>query len=561
MSGAKFLAIDIETTGLTWKDSILTVGASWDAPTGIQSQAWSLGMTDLFHAPYSAPLFITELADLCRQAEVIAMHNTVFDLSYLLGHGYLRVEDVKGKIFDTLVTARMTKARNSLSLENLCREYKIGEEWWSKFKGNRKNLRSIDVASVLQYNQIDAENTLHLARILWGESVQLYGEDFTRHESDFCRLMAEVRVRGKKLDQDATVQHWRDLNDKRRELLREVIFPVQIQGPNDRTGLIKYLRMQGYQDHQLSFTDKGNVSVNEDTLEKLAATAKGEVKKVLEAILEVRHIEKITSTYLIPFLEEHADDEFRIHPSYTVGGTTTFRLSSQNPNAQNVPRELNQIIWDQYLSADYSQAELRLAAAYACERPLAEAFHAGKDIHSETALLMFGEVDPDKRKIAKNINFCTLYGGGAKTLEERYHVPYQQGIKFIEKHRKVYPQLHRFTKLAQKKWEEEGYIKLVTGKRIFATRDDLKRAYKAFNNLIQGGVGELVKESMLALDQRGAKIIGQIHDSVEFQVGTVEEATIKEVMETILPEALAKRTHPPIRMRVDVEFKGGNHRE
>lgn len=552
----KFLAVDIETTGLMWRDSILTVGAAWDAPTGIETKAWSISMADLYNAPSSPVIFTQELLNLCQAADVIAMHNTTFDLSYLMGSGYIRAGDVKGKIFDTLVTARMTGPRNSLSLDNLCRDYSIGESWWQNLKSKRGSLGRVDVETVLRYNQEDAKNTLLLAHKLWDESIAIYGQEFTLHESDFCRLLAEVRVRGKKLDLVSVKEYWRTLTLKRRQVLQEILWPNQITGPNDRTNLLRYLKRKNYSDTQLVYTEKGNESFSDSALTQIMEKASGEVKEVLEAVLEIRHTEKILSTYIVPYLEEHADDGGYIHASYTVGGTVTYRLSSQNPNAQNVPRELSGHLWEPYTSADYSQAELRLATAYAQEKSLAKAFGEGADIHNETARLMFGEVTPERRKIAKNINFAVLYGGGARTLEERYDVPYDDGVRFIQKHRKIYPQLHKFTRLAEEAWKERGYIRLVSGKRIYATQDDLRRAYKAFNNLIQGGIAELVKDSMLKLDARGAKIVGQVHDSIEIESGSTDDETIREVMESVLPENISGRTNPAIKLKVDIEVKG-----
>jgi DNA polymerase-1 len=279
---------------------------------------------------------------------------------------------------------------------------------------------------------------------------------------------------------------------------------------------------------------------------------------VCRAVQRLRHNEKILSTYLIPLLEEHADAADLIHPSYTVGGTVTYRLSSSNPNGQNMPRELTSVLWTPYLSADYSQAELRLAAAYAQEPALAQAFNQGLDVHLDTARRMFGDEQARaKRKVAKNINFATLYGGSAKTLHIRYDIPLHEAYEFVRLHRKIYPALHRATRTAQEVWAQRGYLKLITGKRIYATPDDLERGYKAFNNIIQGGVGELVKEAMLALDAQGIPMIGQVHDAIEFPVDA-DRAAIAAVMDNILPEPIATRTHPPIRMQIDFETKGSD---
>ena len=113
--------------------------------------------------------------------------------------------------------------------------------------------------------------------------------------------------------------------------------------------------------------------------------------------------------------------------------------------------------------------------------------------------------------------------------------------------------------MAQTTWQERGYVKLITGKRIYATKNDLQRSYKAFNNIIQGGVAELVKEAMLTLDGMGIPMLGQEHDAISFPI-EVEREPIAEVMNNVLPEAISSRTIPPIKMRVDFDVKG-THRE
>ena len=559
MTTPKLLSLDLETTGLGFNSDIISIAcaANWGGESPLV-KSWLVNGGDLFSKPTPIPVIVDELACLIDQAEVVALHNAAFDLSFLFGKGLLLPSRVKGKVFDTLSTARMTGPRDSVSLDNLCSFYKLGTDRWRAMKKARGNLSRLSVASVLEYNELDAINTLALAEILWKEAIAIYGQDFTLRESDYCRVMAEVRVRGKHLDREAMQSYEERSLRERRRLLKYILFPLQIEGPNDRMGLIKYLKRMGFYD--FTMTEKGNESVGKDQLDdiikRLEIVGTKQTIMVCRAVQRLRHSEKILSTYIQPLIEEHADAQDTIHPSFCVGGTVTFRLSSSHPNGQNMPRELAYILWTPYLSADYSQAELRLAAAYAQEPNLAQAFADGLDVHLDTAKRMFGEARAkEMRHTAKQINFCSLYGGGANTLSQRFNVPIEDAGEFLRLHRQVYPPLYRATRLAQTTWQERGYVKLVSGKRIYATRDDLERGYKAFNNIIQGGVGELVKEAMLQLDALGIPMIGQVHDAVEFPLD-VDREVVRSVMDNILPDSIATRTIPPIQMRVDFDVKG-----
>lgn len=887
----KILSIDIETSGLSWSSDIVSIGTArtFAVPDGQGEhpaiESWSITGSDLFVQPTPIPVVVDRLGALIEEAEIVTMHNASFDLAFLLGKGLLTSNQVKGKLLDTLLTARMTGPRSSLSLASLCDEYKIGDSRWRGMKRWRANIQAVPMESVLEYNGLDALHTLSLAETLWPESTKIYGSAFTLRESDYCRIMAEIRCRGKPLDRPSVQRYTETVLRARRRMLKYILFPCRIQGPNDRTGLIKYLKRSGL-DSIIPTTEKGNDSVSKDALDEIITYLKvwksKEQLTVCLTVKKIRHMEKILSTYLHPLMEEHADVNDLVHPAYTVGGTVTYRLSSSHPNGQNMPRELSHVLWTPYISADYSQAELRLAAAYAQEPNLAQAFADGKDVHLETAALMFGK-DKAKanRQTAKSTNFAcvpmttqaltptgwktyyelevgdlvmghrnenlvwtpvlekvyynqaplvelsnayfkavttpnhrwwgkkrrdgglkgryeedsfvttdnvnsehtlyvsypaltdhlldiapneaaivaylhvegcikrsaytgrtsqakgkrvgfvgyihqskpngiaeikkvldgipyrtfprkqdslltfsldpnylrdlwrrsmldtytleqfvlsldptqrsaffkavwvaegcasrntfftnkgttldalrlcaflegynptyqdnrkcigvclgkpyvtgqrltlqpldpapvwcirtatetwvmkqdqqisltgnTLYGGGPTTLVTRFKYQYDDALNFLRLHRQTYPRLHKYTRKAQQVWEKRGYVTLVSGKRLWATKDDLQRSYKAFNNVIQGGVGELVKEAMMQIDAVGIPMIGQIHDSVEFPLNfgqsTVKETvdakeTVEEIMNGILPETISTRTHPPIQMKVEFEKKG-----
>lgn len=555
MNPPRMCAIDIETTGLTFKDQILTVAVAWhNAEGAVARTAWPCTAQDLFNAPMSPAQIRAQLLPIVAQSDLVVMHNASFDLSYLLRDQVLEVADVKGKLFDTLLTARMTGPRESVSLANLCKTYRIGNRQWSEQgKALRGNLQNQPVAAVLDYNAADCEYTLRLGEQLWAEGLKLYPRDFLLRESDFCRLMAEVRVRGKKLNLAQLAVEQDRLAAQQEQIRAAFMYPHGIAGSSDREGILRFLDTKGLVSE--SQTRRGKQSVDKAALANLASSSQLSAadREVLTQLLELRNIEKLLSTYVEP-LPGLADATGRVHPNFTVGGAVSYRLSSSNPNAQNIPRSLS--VWAPFVSADYSQAELRLAAAYAQEHALAVAFAQGTDAHAATAELMFGSSDQHKRQTAKTANFAALYGSGVRGLARNLGVSEEQAKRVLDQHAQAYPNLKRCAHQAEEVWVERGYITLLSGKRIYATRDvKERRSFIAFNQLLQGGVAEIVKEAMLQLDEAGIPIIGQVHDSVEFPVG-VDEAAIKSIMESVFPAHIANRTQPPISMAVDVEYKG-----
>lgn len=552
------IALDLETTGLSFNDRILSIGAAWSDGQQNYKKSWLVGTQDLYHSRDSHPTIVQELRSLVLQSNLVIFHNTTFDLSYLLGNGYLLESDVQGKLFDTLLTSRMTAARESVSLHNLCLQYNITDEKWVKQKEKRASLENAGVDILLSYNETDALHTLLLGLILWEEAKAIYDPAFVLHESDFCRVMAKVRVRGKALNRHATEVYLAEQEMRRKQLMKDLLWPNQIESANDRTGIIKFLKAHGM--NSLPGTQKGNDSVSKDSLEELQLGLHGSLSticaSVVEAVLESRKIEKMVGTYLIPMLTEHADALDRIHPNYTVGGAMTYRLTSSNPNGQNMPKDLP--IWEPYLSCDYKQAEPRLTAMYSQEPTLVKAFFTGADIYKEIAVKLWGEStreDPKKRQMGKQIQLAATYGGGANSLSRATSITFDQAMDFIRTYRKVMPRIHQTTSKARQQWETVGYLKLWTGKRIYATEEDKKRGYKGFNNLIQGGVGELVKEAMIKLDAQGFPMIEQIHDEVGLEPYVDKEA-VRDIMTSILPDWLTSRTKPTISTQVDIELKG-----
>ena len=309
---------------------------------------------------------------------------------------------------------------------------------------------------------------------------------------------------------------------------------------------------------------KNGFSTGQKELDKLR-----EYSPIIEKIEQFREFSKLKSTY-VDALPKLADEKNRIHSNFAQDITTTGRLSSSNPNLQNIPirSELGRRIREGFVakkgnllvSADYSQFELRLAAVLANDKPLIETFEKDLDIHAKTASEVFGvpidEVSKEQRRVAKIINFSVLYGVGAHNLSGTIGVGFYEAKKYIEEYFNAHKPIRELMDDTLKKAQDEGFVETFFGRRRpmpdikssnFMIREMAKRA--AQNMPIQGTEADLMKRAMLAVDEKIVKAglgeqILQIHDSilVEVPAETAENVAeiLKQEMESVAPELNVK---------------------
>ena len=305
---------------------------------------------------------------------------------------------------------------------------------------------------------------------------------------------------------------------------------------------------------------KNGFSTGQKELDKLR-----EYSPIIEKIEQFREFSKLKSTY-VDALPKLADEKNRIHSNFAQDVTTTGRLSSSNPNLQNIPirSELGRRIREGFVakkgnllvSADYSQFELRLAAVLANDKPLIETFEKDLDIHAKTASEVFGvqidEVSKEQRRIAKIINFSVLYGVGAHNLSGTIGVGFYEAKKYIEEYFNAHKPIRELMDNTLKKAQDEGFVETFFGRRRpmpdikssnFMIREMAKRA--AQNMPIQGTEADLMKRAMLAVDEKIVKAglgeqILQIHDSILVEVPAENAENVSEIlkreMENVAPE-------------------------
>ena len=309
---------------------------------------------------------------------------------------------------------------------------------------------------------------------------------------------------------------------------------------------------------------KNGFSTGQKELDKLR-----EYSPIIEKIEQFREFSKLKSTY-VDALPKLADEKNRIHSNFAQDVTTTGRLSSSNPNLQNIPirSELGRRIREGFVakkgnllvSADYSQFELRLAAVLANDKPLIETFEKDLDIHAKTASEVFGvpidEVSKEQRRVAKIINFSVLYGVGAHNLSGTIGVGFYEAKKYIEEYFNAHKPIRELMDNTLKKAQDEGFVETFFGRRRpmpdikssnFMIREMAKRA--AQNMPIQGTEADLMKRAMLAVDEKIVKAglgeqILQIHDSILVEVPAENAKNVAEIlkqqMENVAPELSVK---------------------
>lgn len=316
----------------------------------------------------------------------------------------------------------------------------------------------------------------------------------------------------------------------------------------------------------------GQYSTDQSVLEKLAGDGEGIAKKVLEW----RHLSKLKSTYTDALQAQINPDTGRVHTSYSLVGAQTGRLSSTDPNLQNIPirtaigRQIREAFVAEpgnvLLAADYSQIELRLAAHMADVDTLKAAFDNGEDIHARTAMEMFGEVTRDTRARAKTINFAILYGISRWGLAGRLEVTPDEAQDMIDTYFQRFPGIQRYILETLETVRERGYSQTLFGRKTWfprigsknqAERQGSERA--AINAPIQGTSADIIKRAMVrmlpALEDAGlqdVRMLLQVHDELVFELPQGDVAAASQVIERVMAEAALPAVEINVPLAVDI---------
>ena len=316
----------------------------------------------------------------------------------------------------------------------------------------------------------------------------------------------------------------------------------------------------------------GQYSTDQTVLERLA----GEGAQVATMVLEWRQLSKLRSTYTEALQAAINPDTGRVHTSYSLVGAQTGRLSSTDPNLQNIPirTEIGRQIRKAFvpeegnvlLAADYSQIELRLAAHMADVPQLKEAFEKGEDIHNRTALEMFGSVDRDTRAQAKTINFAILYGISRWGLGGRLGIEADEAQAIIDTYFQRFPGIQNYIHSTLEKVRERGYSQTLFGRKTWFPRINSKNQAErqgseraAINAPIQGTSADIIKRAMVrmmpALDQAGlgkVRMLLQVHDELVFEVPEGDVAAASPVIERVMAQAALPAVELSVPLGIDI---------
>lgn len=381
-------------------------------------------------------------------------------------------------------------------------------------------------------------------------------------ELPLVEVLADMEHTGVRIDTDALAAYSKALTQRLADIERACIDLAGIQfnvGSPAQVGEVLFDKLKI--DEKAKKTKTGQYSTTEEVLEKLSGK-----HPIVGKILEFRKIKKLLSTYVNALPELINPHTGKIHTTYNQTVTATGRLSSTNPNLQNIPirnddgREIRKAFipddGHSFFSADYSQIELRIVANISKDEALVEAFLAGEDIHRATAAKIFHEhtedVTDDQRRKAKTANFGMIYGISAFGLSERLQIPRSEAKQLIEGYFKTFPGVRRFMDQSIEMAKEKGFVTTLFGRRRMlpdiTSRNAVVRGYaerNAINAPIQGTAADIIKIAMNRIyrrfDREGirSKLLLQVHDELNFDVVPGEEDSVSRIVKEEMEAAFS----------------------
>ncbi len=504
-------------------------------------------------------------------------HNANYDVTVLANHGI----NCRNVDFDTMIAAHLL-GRPQLGLKILSQTV-LGREMTpiSQLIGTGRKLITfdkVDIEPAAQYAAADADMTGQLRDSFEGPvHEQGFGRLLNEMEMPLMPVLVTMQRHGIKMEAGVLHEMSRDLNDQMHqvemELYQSIGHTVNINSPQQLSDLLfKELGLPH------SKRTKTGFSTDANSLEGL----KG-MHPVVDNILEYRQISKLKSTYVDALPEMINPRTGRIHTSYNQTGSATGRISSSDPNLQNIPirteagRQVRRAFVAQdapewfLFSADYSQIELRVLAHMSQDPELLDAFRKGEDIHSSTASLMFevpvNEVTTDQRRIAKVLNFGVIYGLSAHGISQQTEFSREDGARFIETYFNKYPGISGYLEAVKAKTRQDQYVETLLGRRRlvpdinasnFNVRGGAERM--AINMPIQGTAADIMKLAMIRVQRRldqgdlRAKMLLQVHDELVFEAPRDELEGLKELVFDEMPSALDAYVDLDVTLKVDVKW-------
>lgn len=543
------ICLDTETTSI---DAIRAklVGLSFSVKKG---EAWYVAVPRETEA---AQHMVQIFSSIYENDKILKVgQNLKYDLTVLANYGI----QLKAPLFDTMLAHYLVQPELRHNMDYLAEIYlnyqTIHIDTLIGPKGkNQKNMADLAPADICDYACEDADITLQLMEPLKAEMEKnQLTRVFHEIEMPLMPVLAQMERNGVRLDTEALSETGEQFRQRMQQLESEIYelagHPFTITSPR-QVGEVLFDELK--LNEKAKKTKSGQYSTGEEVLEAIKHK-----HPIVEKILAHRALKKLISTYIdaLPKLINPATG--RIHTSFNQAVTATGRLSSSNPNLQNIPvrgddgREIRKAFVPEpgciFFSADYSQIELRIMAHLSADEHLVNDFRCGRDIHAATAARIFHkpieQVSRDERRKAKTANFGIIYGISAFGLAERMEVSRTEAKELITNYFETYPRVKEYMQTSVERARELGYIVTEFGRRRYlpdiTSRNAVVRGYaerNAVNAPIQGTAADIIKIAMVRIAQRfeaegiQSKMILQVHDELNFSVLPEEFDRVKNIV-------------------------------
>lgn len=506
--------------------------------------------------------------------------NIKFDILLLKWYGF----EIQGKLFDTMIAHYLLEPDMRHNMDYLSETYlkykPVSIETLIGKKGkNQGNMRDVDIESIKDYAAEDADITYQLYQYFEPKlQEQGLADLYWNIESPLIKALAQMEFNGVKIEVDYLRKYGSELSAQIAELEKEIYHlagtRLNLGSPKQIGELLFDLMKIPYSGAK---TKTGQYVTDEEKLAELAPNY-----PIIQLILKHRGLSKLLSTYVAALPTMVNPKSGRIHSSFNQALAATGRLSSNNPNLQNIPikTEEGRLVRKAFvaggedyvlLAADYSQIELRLIAEMSGETAMIEAFQQGQDIHSATAAKIYqvpiNQVSQEQRRNAKTVNFSIIYGAGASNLSRQLNIKRQEAKELIDEYFRQYPGLKSYMEKVVEKARQQGYVETMLGRRRYLrdinSRNSLARSAAermAINTPIQGTAADMIKIAMNRIHERLAsqklrsKMILQVHDELVLDIYKNE---LDEVKQLVIDEM--KNALPGLKVPILVETGIGDN--
>ena len=553
------VAFDTETTSVDAMQAQLVGmsfavegGTAWYVAVSRETEA-AQRMVDIFR-----PFFESTTIEKVGQ-------NLKYDLLVLSHYGV----EVAGPLFDTMLAHYVVQPEQRHNMDLLAEKYlhyrTIPIEALIGSGRTQRNMADLEPKEIVDYACEDADVTLRLYPIL-KEEMEKYEVTsvFTHIEMPLLPVLARMERNGVRLDTAALEETGRNFTERMQQLETDI---YELAGHEFTITSPKQVGVVLFDELQISAkvkkTKTGQYSTSEEVLESLR-----DKHPIVEKILQHRALKKLLSTYVEALPKLIHPQTGHIHTSFNQAVTATGRLSSSNPNLQNIPvrgedgREIRRAFVPEegevFFSADYSQIELRIMAHLSEDEHMVADFNSGLDIHAATAARIFHkpieEVDRDERRKAKTANFGIIYGISAFGLSERMGVSRGEAKELIENYFSTYPKVREYMNESIERAKQTGYITTQFGRRRYLSDinagNATVRGYaerNAVNAPIQGTAADIIKLAMVAIDRRlreeklQTRMILQVHDELNFSVPPTELEQVRHLVVEEMERAFQMR--------------------